>query len=128
LNRIQKFMSGRYGQDQLGMFIFFVALILVFISFLVPVLEIIAFLLMILGLYRMFSQNKEKRRQENYKFLCLSYGFKEWLRHHKALILGDKTYRYYKCPKCKQVLRVPKGKGKILITCNKCQNEFIKKT
>ena len=39
-----------------------------------------------------------------------------------------KIYRFYKCKQCKQKIRVPRGRGKIEITCPKCQNHFIKKT
>ncbi len=41
---------------------------------------------------------------------------------------SDSTNKVYKCPKCKKPLRVPRGKGKILITCQNCGHKFQKKT
>jgi len=42
--------------------------------------------------------------------------------------MGDKTHRYYRCPGCRQRLRVPRGRGNIVITCPKCHREFTKRT
>ncbi|MCR4675383.1 MAG: hypothetical protein K5675_10245 [Lachnospiraceae bacterium] len=39
-----------------------------------------------------------------------------------------KIYKFYTCSSCGQKVRVPKGKGKIEITCPKCKNTFIKRT
>ena len=37
------------------------------------------------------------------------------------------TYRYFKCPECKQKMRAPKGRGKIKVTCKHCHTQFVKK-
>ena len=71
---------------------------------------------MILSLFRCFSRNTYKRYNENRKFLLMIDRIK------------DRDHRYYTCPKCRQTVRVPKGKGKISITCPKCREKFIKKT
>jgi len=42
--------------------------------------------------------------------------------------IRDRSHRYYSCPRCRQPVRVPRGKGKISITCPKCSEKFIKKT
>ena len=42
--------------------------------------------------------------------------------------LKDRQNRYYTCPRCRQTVRVPRGKGKIAITCPRCKERFIKKT
>lgn len=39
-----------------------------------------------------------------------------------------RKYIITSCPKCAQKLRVPKGKGKIIVTCSKCCSEFRLKT
>ncbi|MCD7981014.1 MAG: zinc-ribbon domain-containing protein [Clostridiales bacterium] len=39
-----------------------------------------------------------------------------------------KIYKFYMCPHCSQKVRVPKGKGRIEITCPKCRTTFIKTT
>ena len=40
---------------------------------------------------------------------------------------ADTEHKYYHCPQCSKMLRVPKGKGKIAISCPKCKEKFIKK-
>ena len=69
-----------------------------------------------LVLYRMLSKSTYRRYQENRRFLQLIDRIK------------DRKNRYYKCPKCKQLVRVPRGKGKISITCPRCKEKFVKKT
>ena len=80
------------------------------------VLTILSEVLLILSLLRCFSRNTYKRYNENRKFLLLIDRIK------------DRDHRYYACPKCRQTVRVPRGKGKISITCPKCREKFIKKT
>ena len=75
-----------------------------------------AFALLFWANFRTFSRNTYKRYQENRRYLR----FMDQLR--------DKEHRYYTCPRCRQTVRVPKGKGKISITCPKCSERFIKKT
>ena len=64
----------------------------------------------------MFSRNTYARYEENRKFLRFFDRLK------------DREHRYFSCPKCQQPVRVPRGKGKIAITCPKCREKFIKKT
>ena len=121
LNAMQRFMAGRYGHDRLNLTLLVVGCVLCFVQLLVPsgvgvVLTILSEALLILSLFRCFSRNTYKRYQENRKFLLLVDRIK------------DRNNRYYTCPKCRQTVRVPKGKGKIAITCPKCREKFIKKT
>ena len=76
---------------------------------------------LIYAYYRVFSRNLSKRQAENYAFLS-------WKNQCVQRWQQRKTHRFYRCPKCKTVLRVPKGKGKISITCRSCGEKFIKKT
>lgn len=78
--------------------------------------------------FRMFSRNLEKRAQENLAFLRVRSKFIRFFNHIKTRLRQRKTHRFYKCPSCKQQLRVPKGKGLISIRCPKCQTTFKKKT
>ena len=80
------------------------------------VLSLLAYIPLIWSIYRMYSRNIEARRRENTAFLRF---FSR---------LTDKQYRYFRCPQCGQQLRVPRGRGKISITCPKCHNQFIKKS
>jgi ribosomal protein L37AE/L43A len=80
------------------------------------VLWLLSYVLMFWAIFRMMSRNVYKRYQENRKFLQFFDRIK------------DRQHRYYDCPKCRQTVRVPRGKGKISITCPKCREKFIKKT
>ena len=118
-----RFMEGRYGTDKLNMTILGVGVALCIISLFlgnVPVASLIlttgSYGLMIWAIFRSFSRNTYKRYEENRKYLRFVEKIK------------DKEHRYYACPRCRQTVRVPRGKGKISITCPKCKEKFIKKT
>ena len=119
---LRRFMTGRYGTDKLNMAILMVALVVCRISGFVRVaavnllLTAVSYALMIWAICRSFSRNTYKRYQENRKFLQ----FFDRLR--------DRDHRYYDCPRCRQNVRVPRGKGKIAITCPRCKEKFIRKT
>lgn len=120
--KFRNFMVGRYGTDKLNMVILSVGLAACLISafFRNPrinlLLTAVSYGLMFWALFRSFSRNTYKRYQENRKFLQFFDRLK------------DRDHRYYDCPKCRQVVRVPRGKGKIAITCPKCRERFVKKT
>ena len=134
----RNFMTGRYGTDQLGLACTIAYLILIIINRIVfritgniivyYILEGVGFVLLAWEVFRVFSRNINKRSRENQFFLKYWYklrsGFKSWgqWRHN------HKVYKYFKCPSCKVKIRVPKGKGKIEITCPKCGRSFIKKS
>ena len=120
--KAQRFMAGRYGTDRLNMAILGVGLAACLISAffknaLINLLfTAISYGLMIWAIFRSLSRNTYKRYQENRKFLQ----FFDRVR--------DRDHRYFDCPTCHQVVRVPRGKGKISITCPKCREKFIRKT
>ena len=115
---LARFMYGRYGSDKLNMVLLVTGLVISLISsfsgvFLLGYLSWIPFFFV---LFRMFSRNIPARRRENQRFV-------NFLNRMK-----DRDNRYFNCPQCHQMVRVPKGKGKINIRCPKCGNKFIKKT
>lgn len=121
LDMLRRFMAGRYGHDRLNLTMLVVGCVLCFVQMLVPagigfVLTIVSEALLILSLLRCFSRNTYKRYNENRKFLLMVDRIK------------DRAHRYYSCPKCRQTVRVPRGKGKIAIICPKCREKFVKKT
>ena len=119
---LRTFMAGRYGTDRLNMVILCAGLAASILSSLVrvPPLNLIFWLLsyglMIWAIWRSLSRNTYKRYQENRKYLQI-FGR-----------LKDREHRYFDCPKCRQMVRVPRGKGKIAITCPKCREKFVRKT
>ena len=118
----QRFMRGRYGTDKLNTLILGIGLIFCLLSMFMPtgwpvlLLTGLSYLFMGVAIFRCLSRNTYKRYQENRRYLSLLGRVK------------DRDHRYYSCPKCRQSVRVPKGKGKIAITCPKCRERFIKKT
>ena len=89
---------------------------------------IIAIILMGYSYYRMFSRKIYQRAAENQKFLQKEQIARTWLTRKKNALIQSKTHHIYKCPGCKQKIRVPKGRGKIEIRCSKCGTKFIKKS
>ncbi|MGI6529224.1 MAG: hypothetical protein ACOX3J_05990 [Clostridia bacterium] len=129
MNFFKRFMHGRYGMDQLSFTLLIIALIILIISrLLLPILGYFALAIVVYAYYRFFSKDIKKRQGENMKFLSVAKPMQMKIKNKRLLIFGTKTHKYYKCPKCKQMLRVPKNKGLIQITCSRCKKEFIKKT
>ena len=119
---IRTFMAGRYGTDRLNMVILCAGLVASILSMMIRVQPMnlifwaLSYGLMIWAIFRSLSRNTYKRYQENRKFLQFYNRF------------SDRQHRYFDCPKCRQTVRVPRGKGKISITCPKCREKFVKKT
>jgi len=76
MDKLRRFMTGRYGGDQLSNYLLVLSVVLAIIS----------------------------------------------------RIKDSRTHKYYKCSTYKTTLRVPKAKGKIVITCPKCREKFVKNT
>ena len=128
-NALQRFMYGRYGHDQLNSALIVLYLILWLLEVVTqsPIFGLLSSILVFVALFRMFSRNIYKRREETAKFLRRIDPVLRWYRLQRT-IRRDKEHRYFKCPNCGQHLRVPRGKGKIRVTCTKCRNQFIAKS
>lgn len=128
-NALQRFMYGRYGNDQLNMVLVLLslALYLVFVVTSWTFLYAVSFMLMAAALFRCLSRNYDRRRAENGKFLSLVQPVTRWYRLRRT-IRRDKDHCYFKCPNCGQQLRVPRGKGKITVTCRGCGASFQEKS
>ena len=128
--KFQQFMMGRYGLDQLNKFLTIVALLLSLIGslFNLRVLSTLATAMLIWVMYRMYSRNIQARYQENLKFMPYWQKMSSYFHGMQQRWRDRKTHRYFTCPQCKQTLRVPKGKGKIKISCPRCHNNLIRKT
>lgn len=131
MNWLKKMMAGRYGSDQLSLALLVFSMLLLLISGFSPKLKVllyISYIPLIFCVLRMFSKDIYKRRMENYKFSMLISPLYSLSRKKINRLKDAKTHKYFNCPSCKLKLRVPKGKGKISITCPKCKIEFIRKT
>ena len=126
---VSRFMSGRYGSDQLNLTMVIGALIVTTIGSLTGVyfLTLAADALLLLAIFRIFSKDRYRRAHENQVYLEKTQKVRraatEWVNRVK----NSRKYHYYTCPKCKQRLRVPRGVGNITITCKQCGTKFDKK-
>ncbi len=124
---LRRFMYGRCGVDQLNLFLLSVVIFLSLASVILSVIggvctligmlvNLLSHLILLWYLFRFLSRNLEKRILENRRFLSLFSRIK------------DRQNRYYRCPNCKQTVRVPRGRGKVCIKCPRCNEKFIRKT
>ena len=128
-NWFQRFMYGRYGTDQLNQCLLAAYLVLLVAHLLLgwPLLYVLSLAAAAILIFRSLSRNLTARRTENTKFLKWSAPAVRWLRLRRTMS-RDKEHRYFKCPRCSQYLRVPKGKGKITVTCRSCGTSFQEKS
>lgn len=127
---IRRFMYGRYGSDQLNMALLIASLVLSLVNSILSVffdgstvfsvvflvIALFTYVLLFFAIFRIFSRNVSRRRRENQRFL------NGWSR------FCDHRHRYFHCPQCHQLVRVPRNRGKVSIRCPKCGEKFIKKT
>ena len=129
-NKMMQFMQGRYGADQMGQMLSAVSMVFLILSlfsrnqgwFLLAVIGIVY------NYFRMFSKNISKRYAENQKYLTMTAGIRRKIASWKSQLAQRKIYHIYRCPGCKQKIRVPRGRGKIEIRCPKCNTRFVKKS
>ncbi|MCC8044953.1 MAG: hypothetical protein LIP12_05575 [Clostridiales bacterium] len=124
------FMSGRYGTDDLSKFSLAVCLVLLIINIFTsqPIVYILALALLVWSYFRMFSRNYVQRSAENEKYMNFVQSIRGRFGKAERRAKQSKDYHIYKCPSCGQKIRIPRGKGKICITCPKCRKEFQKRS
>ena len=121
--KAQRFLQGRYARfDELNRTLLLTSVVLALINIFTGYLWVRLLILITVAYvyYRFFSKHIHTRLNENQRLMQKVHAFRK--RH-----LTQKEYRYFKCPKCQQSLRAPKGRGTIKVTCSNCQNQFIKK-
>ena len=134
---LQRLMYGRNGSDQLGRTAIVAALVLDVVSMFVirnrhlqlvgSLLYWVAMALLLYAIFRVFSKNLYKRREENSKFLQWTWKVKNGRSAAKARH-ADTAHKYFTCKNCKTICRVPVGKGKVIITYPKCGAQIHGKT
>ena len=128
MNWLKKFMYGRYGADQLSRALIILSFILIIILGFLPSnlssLVVIGYIPTVICIFRIFSKNMFKRKQENYRYLKWESSVTKWSKQKLNRAKDSKTHKYFTCPDCKQKLRVPRGQGKISVTCPKCKKSF----
>ena len=128
--KLIRFMYGRNGVDSLGKFVLVISIIVMLLAGWTDslILSYLSWIGIIYLYFRMFSRNIYKRSSENQWYLNKTYKIRTFFYRQKNLLLQRKTHHIYKCPTCRQKIRVPRGKGQIEIRCPKCNTRFIKKS
>ena len=123
-----RFMQGRYGIDTLGRFLLGSALVsyLLYIFIGKSLLYFLALIFLCYAYFRMFSKDIYKRSSENQNFLKKTAGIRRVWAGRKYHFQQMRAFHIYKCPTCKQKIRIPRGKGRIEIRCPKCNSTFIR--
>jgi len=130
MNQLRKFMYGRYGFDQLSRALAFAGLAIALVAAVTKssLLLWLAYVPIIYSVFRSLSRNTGQRAKENYIYCEAVKKVKVNLRNVKLLMIGTKTHKYFRCKNCRQIIRIPRGKGKVSISCPKCRKEFISRT
>lgn len=125
-----RFMTGRNGMDELARAESWLVLILLVISLFsrFPIFYILAIAGLVHMYFRIFSRNRSRRYAENQRYVNARYKAVVAWNKRKKQFAQRKVYRFFRCPQCRQKVRVPKGHGKICITCPKCRNEFMRRS
>lgn len=131
--KLINFMSTRYGLDSYSRFLTVIAVLIMLLAIFMPggvrdILYVLALAVLIYAYFRVFSKNRSARSGENAKYQAMKQRIKAWFKLKSEMWKQRKEYRFFKCPSCKAVLRVPKGKGKLRVVCKKCGTAFEKKT
>jgi len=129
-NRMRLWMQGRYGQDELNQVLLWSALGLTLLGSILEaeLFSVLAMPLLIWSLIRCYSRNIHRRREERAAWLRFWRKIRDFFALQKRRWTDRKTYKYFRCKNCGAVMRVPKGKGKLRITCRQCRREMTKRS
>ena len=125
---LSRFMYGRYGNDSLNRFLIGLWLgeAILNLFFHSVILYLIGTVLSVVVFFRMLSKNTVKRRRENAAWYEFSTKVKASFRLLAVRIRDRKVARFFKCPKCKAPIRMPRKVGKFNVRCTKCGTVFQK--
>lgn len=128
--KIMRFMYGRNGVDDFSRGLLWVTFVCIILDWVMPVrvFYIVGLVALFYSYYRILSKDCRKREQENYWYLNKTKTIRNFFQKKVNRLKMRKEYHLYTCNKCKQTIRIPRGKGKIEITCPKCGNRFVKKS
>lgn len=133
LYKIQEFMRGRYGFDELNGTMLALSFILSIVSRFVfnltarIILEVLSLVFIGLAIFRTLSRNCYQRQKENDIYKPIFIKVRDFFKITYRKFKDGRTHRYYKCPSCKAQLRVKNIKGTHTIRCPKCGYQFQKK-
>ena len=126
---LQRFMLGRRGPDELSLALLIGGFVLSILSGIrgLGLLSLVSMAAYVFSLYRMLSRNVQKRYQENARFMGFWRTSTTRVRQFFNRLKNSKDYKYFKCPECKAMLRLPRKVGEVTVTCGKCHHAFKQK-
>ena len=126
---LYRFMAGRRGMDQFGMALYVTGLVLYILALFtrLGILNLLSLAMWIYAIYRAFSRNLARREKENRWFLAKYQPLKRRVSQAWVRFKNRKVYKYYRCPKCKSWLKLPRHVGEKTVTCGKCHHAFRQK-
>lgn len=116
------------GFDAYSFFWLAIFMLLAFVGRIYRPLWLPAAVVLVYLIFRLLSKNQEKRQMENARFLALLQAVVRWFKKKKKTLQPDREHYYFKCPTCGQPMRVPRGLGKVQITCRSCSSQFETKS
>lgn len=124
--RLAAWMYGRRGPDDLSIFSTNLAIVIVLVNVFVQwaPLAWIGLVLLAYAIFRTLSKNLAARSRENEAFLKALGPARPWVQNPRAAFVELRSYKHVRCTSCKQKVRVPRGKGKLRVTCPKCRTKF----
>ena len=131
--KLANFAQGRYGSDKLNKHLVWASLLMwlvsVFLSHsawrLLPLA--LGWSALLYSTFRMLSRNIYARQKELRVYEKITKKPSKFFKLQNNKWRDRKTHKYFRC-KCGAALRVPKGRGEIIITCPKCKKQLCKKT
>ncbi len=126
--KIRRYMQGRYGVDELSKFLMAMSIVMMILGSLTrnSLVNVVSMIFIGFTYVRMFSKNFYKCSMQNQKYLKMKNKITRSWKNKVSHFNQRKTHRIFGCPECKQKVRIPKGNGKVKITCPKCKAEFSK--
>ena len=126
IDKIYKYMNGRYGIDELYRFLLIVCLIIIILNMFInsEILRLLELIIFVYAIYRVLSKDRYKRSKENKKYLEVKDKIVSYFDYIKRKYRDRNTHMYKKCPRCKQKIRLPLKKGKHIVRCPKCRERF----
>lgn len=124
--KMMEWLQGRQGPDDLAVFSMNLAIVVVVVNLFARVswLGWVALVLIVYSMFRIQSKNLGARARENEAFLKALGPARPWVQNPRAAWAELRAYKHVKCASCKQRLRVPRGKGKLRVTCPRCKTKF----
>lgn len=126
--KLQKFMIGRYGPDNLYQFLLKLYIVLFIIDLFIQskILSMIELVVVLILFYRFFSKNISRRRKENQAYLKMKKVVLKPFKNLKRNYQDRDYYVYKKCHKCKTTLKLPLPlkRGIQKVKCPTCKSRI----